>query len=71
MVLRGQFVAFAGLVCVVFSIICGTVCVEMEVARPGLLAFLRSPSMSSVRKRLRHKATIRGATSIRSAISLF
>jgi hypothetical protein len=40
MVLRDQCVALAGLVCVVFSMICGTVCVEMKVARPGLLASL-------------------------------
>ena len=71
MVLRDQCVALAGLLCVVFSIIRVTVCAEMDGVRPGLLASLRSPSTPSVKKRLRHKATIRGATSIRSAISLF
>jgi len=71
MMLRDQCVAFTGLLCVVFSIIWLTVWVEMDGVRPGLLASLRSPSTPSARKRSRHRATIRGATSIRSAICLF
>jgi hypothetical protein len=43
----------------------------MEVARPSLLASMRSPSIFSGTKRLRHKVNIRGVTSIRSATSLF
>ena len=58
-VLRDQCVALTGLLCVVFSITWATTVAGIDGVRPGLGASLSKPAMPSLRKRSRHRFTVR------------